>query len=89
MHQGRPCADEPLAHAMERWDIMLVAVLERHKTPGGPCHRCRDGLGMRFTSWPYARTRLAPSCTPPQASMPMCTGGSCALKGLAQFIAVC
>src|SRR5712691_2695436 len=37
---------------------------------------------MSFTSWPYARKRLAQSCAPPQASMPMRTGGSFAIKGV-------
>src|SRR5215470_4380556 len=29
-----------------------------------------NGGAMRFTSWPYARKRLAQSCAPPQASRP-------------------
>src|SRR5262249_60945509 len=31
---------------MERLDVLLVDVLHRHKTHGGPCHRLRDGLGI-------------------------------------------
>src|SRR6267143_929304 len=46
MHQGCPRAYEPLAHAMERLDVLLVDVLDRHKTHGGPRHRFRDGLGI-------------------------------------------
>src|SRR2546427_1029807 len=37
---------------------------------------------MSFTSWPCSRKRLAQSCAPPQASMPMRTGGSFARKGI-------
>ena len=77
IHQGRPLGDEPLTHAMERLDILLVDVLDRHKAHGRTRHRFRDGLGiatavfvrltygltncgaMSFTSWPYARKRLA------------------------------
>ena len=44
--QGRPLAYEPLAHAMERLDILLVDVLGRHKAHGRPRHRFRDGLGI-------------------------------------------
>src|SRR5262244_3661428 len=31
---------------MERLDVLLVDVLDRHKTHGGPRHRFRDGLGI-------------------------------------------
>src|SRR6266478_4142238 len=41
MHQGRP-----LAHAMEGLDVLLVDVLDRHKTHSGPRHRFRDALGI-------------------------------------------
>src|SRR6266568_1860076 len=46
IHQGRPLAYEPLAHAMERLDILLSDVLDRHKAHGRTRHRFRDGLGI-------------------------------------------
>src|SRR5437016_11825246 len=46
IHQGRPLAYEPLAHAMERLDILLIDILGRHKAPGRTRHRFRDGLGI-------------------------------------------
>src|SRR5262249_49059126 len=44
--QSRPFADAPLTHAMERLDILLVDVLDRHKAHGRTRHRFRDGLGI-------------------------------------------
>src|SRR5215510_14363714 len=46
IHQGRPRAYESLAHAMERLDILLVDVLDRHKAHGRTRHRFRDRLGI-------------------------------------------
>src|SRR6266851_1578775 len=41
-----PLAHEPLAHAIEGLDVLLVDVLDRHKTHSGPRHRFRDALGI-------------------------------------------
>src|SRR5262245_10695225 len=46
IHQGRPLADEPLTHAMERLDILLVDVLDLHQAHGRTRHRFRDRLGI-------------------------------------------
>src|SRR5262249_15943608 len=46
IHQRCPLAYEPLAHAMEGLDILLLDVLDRHKAHGGPRHRFRDRLGI-------------------------------------------
>src|SRR5947209_19715537 len=46
MHQGRPCAHESLAHAMECLEVLLVDLLGWHKTHGRTRHRFRDGLGI-------------------------------------------
>src|SRR2546422_6782740 len=46
MHQGCPLAYEPLAHAMERLNVLLIDVLGRHKAHGRTRHRFRDGLGI-------------------------------------------
>src|SRR5215468_6507742 len=37
---------------------------------------------MSLTSWPWARKQRAQSCAPPQASIPMRTGGSFAIQGI-------
>jgi len=44
--QSRPLADEPLTHAVQRLDILLVHVLDGHKAPGRPRHRFRDRFGI-------------------------------------------
>src|SRR5262249_19328556 len=41
-----PLAGDPLAHPMERLDILLIDVLGRHKAHGRTRHRFRDGLGI-------------------------------------------
>src|SRR5215510_4143748 len=46
IHQSRPLAHKPLAHAMQRLDVLLVDVLDRHKAHGRTRHRFRDGLGI-------------------------------------------
>src|SRR4029434_1070314 len=46
IHQRCPLAYEPLAHAMERLDVLLVDVFDRHKAHGRTRHRFRDGLGI-------------------------------------------
>src|SRR4029450_4653197 len=46
IHQGRPRAYEPRAHAMEGWEVLLVDLLGRHKTHARTRHRFRDGLGI-------------------------------------------
>ena len=37
IHQGRPLSFEPLAHAMERLDILLVDVLDRTQSAWSAC----------------------------------------------------
>jgi hypothetical protein len=44
--QGRPLADEPLTHPVQRVEILLVDVLEGDKAHGRPCHRFGNGLGI-------------------------------------------
>jgi hypothetical protein len=67
-----------------------------HATLGVRCRGCRlrprcttakAGRSIHITdhdasSWPPARNRRAQSCAPPQASIPMSTGGSWAITGI-------
>src|SRR5262249_12377937 len=46
IHQGRPLAHEPLTHAMERLEVLLVNGLDRHKAHGRTRHRFRASLGI-------------------------------------------
>src|SRR5215471_13237842 len=44
--QGRPLADQPLTHPVQRLDILLVDLLDGHKAHRRPRHRFRDRLGV-------------------------------------------
>src|SRR5215510_9912193 len=46
MHQSRAGPYQALTHPMERLDVLLVNVLDRHKPHGGPCHRFANPFGI-------------------------------------------
>ena len=46
VHQRRPIADQPVAHAMERLHVELLLRLQRHEAHGGPARGLGDRLGI-------------------------------------------